>query len=151
MIDIQYTMKHFDELSLTELYEIMRLRQEIFVVEQNCPYVDADRVDLKAHHYMGKDKEGILHTYTRLIAPGDVYDGYSSIGRVVNSAAIRGHGAGKTLMSNSIQIIKTLYPDHPIKIGAQCYLQRFYESIGFVDIDQRYIEDGIPHMKMVFQ
>jgi ElaA protein len=150
MIKIHYTVKPFDQLSVYELYDIMRLRQEIFVVEQNCPYIDADYVDLKALHVQGRNDDGQLMTHTRLMDKGVVYDNYSSIGRVVNSAVVRGKGAGKELMRFSIDTIRRYYPS-PIKIGAQSYLQKFYESFGFEFTGEHYLEDGIPHMKMILE
>ena len=151
MSTLTYSYKHFDELTLDELYALMRLRQEVFVVEQNCPYLDADGKDKYGYHVIGKDENGTIHCCTRLLPEGVSYEGYSSIGRVVNSAAVRGSGQGKVLMDYSIQKIKELYPHSPIKIGAQSYLQKFYESLGFVDQGIDYLEDGIPHKVMVWE
>jgi ElaA protein len=148
MTPLIYTTKSFDQLTLLELYDIMRLRQEVFVVEQECPYLDADGKDIKAMHVLGTDPNGSIQAYTRLLDRGISYDDYPSIGRVINSAAIRGSGEGKRLMQYSIEQIKNLYPG-PIKIGAQAYLKRFYEGFGFVDMDMPYLEDGIPHLIMV--
>lgn len=149
MMQLQYKCKYFSDLSVQELYQIMELRQIVFIVEQNCAYLDADRKDIHAHHLMGTDVDGHLHAYTRLIPEGISYDGYISIGRVINSPTIRGKGYGKELMQVSINKIHELYPGYPIKIGAQAYLKSFYESFGFVDINLPYLEDGIPHLKMV--
>ena len=98
---------------------------------------------------MGIDDNQNLHCYTRLLPEGISYPGFVSIGRVINSAEVRGKGYGKELMSISISKIKELYPEYPIKIGAQTYLKKFYESFGFVDINVAYLEDNIPHIKMV--
>lgn len=149
MMQLQYKCKHFDELTGHELYQILQLRQIVFVVEQNCAYLDADGKDIHAHHLMGTDADGHLHTYTRLLPEGISYDGYVSIGRVINSPTVRGKGYGKELMQVSIKKIREIYPGYPIKIGAQAYLKSFYESFGFVDINISYLEDGIPHLKMV--
>ncbi len=148
---INYTCTPFDALTVNELYDIMRLRQEVFVVEQNCPYLDADGKDLYGFHVMGKDDEGTLHCCTRLLPQGVSYDGFLSIGRVANSVEVRGTGEGKRLMTFSIVKIKALYPGNPIKIGAQAYLKIFYESLGFMDIGLPYLEDGIPHIIMVME
>ncbi len=151
MTAINYTCKSFDTLTVSELYDIMRLRQEVFVVEQNCPYLDADGKDQYGYHVMGKDEGGTLHCCTRLLPQGVSYDGFVSIGRVANSDKVRGTGEGKRLMIFSIEKIRALYPEKPIKIGAQAYLKRFYESLGFTDIGIPYLEDGIPHIIMVME
>ncbi|MEY4906192.1 MAG: hypothetical protein RLZZ292_4007 [Bacteroidota bacterium] len=139
----------FQELSLTELYDIMYLRQEVFVVEQNCPFIDADYKDQPAWHLMCRDAEGKLIAYTRLLDAGDAYEGYTSIGRVVNAPSARGGGIGRELMRLSIAWIEKLFPNHPIKIGAQSYLLAFYQSFGFQVIGDEYLEDGIPHTHMI--
>jgi len=150
----KYMMLHFscvpfEQLSNTELYEIMALRQEVFVVEQNCPYLDADGKDPASWHLMGRDASGKLVVYTRLLPQGLAYPEYSSIGRVVSSPAARGTGAGKILMERSVDMCLHLFGNGPIKIGAQSYLLRFYEGFGFVSTGEEYLEDGIPHTKMV--
>lgn len=147
-MSLRYVCKSFDQLTIHELYKIMKLRQEVFIVEQNCPYLDADGKDLFGHHLMGIDENNELHCYTRLLPEGISYEGFSSIGRVINSSAVRGKGYGKELMQQSIKKIKELHPSYPIKIGAQAYLKKFYESLGFVDIGIPYMEDGIPHIIM---
>jgi ElaA protein len=145
------SLKDFDTLTNRELYEIMALRQEVFVVEQNCPYLDADGVDTNAHHLMIRNKNEQLVAYTRLIPPHVSYENYSSIGRVVTSPSVRGTGIGKLLMTESLAMMKTLFgTEHNIKIGAQSYLLQFYTSLGFVSTGEDYIEDNIPHTKMIF-
>lgn len=146
---ISFLCKPFDKLTVRELYDIMRIRQEVFVVEQNCAYLDADGKDLESWHLMGSNAEGKLICYTRLLPEGLAYSGYSSIGRVVSSNDARGIGAGKLLMEESIRQCHILFGDIPIKIGAQSYLLRFYESFGFRSTGEEYLEDGIPHTKMV--
>jgi ElaA protein len=146
---LQYACKTFNELTGEELYDLLRLRQEVFIVEQNCPYLDADGKDKYAHHILAKDESSSILCYTRLLPEGVSYEGYSSIGRVVNAPSVRGTGEGKLIMQYSIDKIKQLYPHVPIKIGAQQYLKKFYESLGFVDIGIPYIEDGIPHIIMI--
>lgn len=139
----------FDQLSPHELYDIMALRQTVFAVEQNCPYLDADGKDLQAWHLMGRDGEGKLLCYTRLLPEGLSYKGYTSIGRVVSAPSARGTGIGKLLMQHSIDMCLLLFGPKPIKIGAQTYLLRFYEGFGFKSTGEEYLEDGIPHTKMI--
>ena len=154
---IQFTCKPFADLTVYELYDIMALRQEIFVIEQNCPYLDADGKDLKGWHLMGRQifKEntegGVLVVYTRLLPKGVSYDDYASIGRVVSSASVRGSGAGKILMQHSIEMMEKLFPNDPVKIGAQTYLLKFYESLGFESTGEEYLEDDIPHTTMILK
>ena len=144
-----FSCLHFDELSTRQLYEILALRQEVFAVEQNCPYQDCDNRDLDAWHLMGRDENGKLVCYTRLLPEGVSYSGYTSIGRVVSSPSARGTGAGRQLMEESIKKCVQLFGNQPIKIGAQTYLLRFYESFGFRSTGEEYLEDGIPHTKMI--
>ncbi len=139
----------FSELTPDQLYEILSLRQEVFVVEQNCPYLDTDGKDQDAHHFMYCDDTGKLLAYTRLLPKGVSYPDYISIGRVVNSPSVRGTGIGRVLMAKSIEQCMQLFGNEPIKIGAQTYLLHFYESFGFVSTGEEYLEDGIPHTKMI--
>lgn len=149
-MQIQFTCVPFHDLTPYELYDILALRQEVFVVEQNCPYLDADGKDLQSYHLMCRDEAGTLVACTRLLPRGLSYPEYASIGRVVNSSSVRGKGVGKQLMEKSIELCRHLFKDEPIKIGAQTYLLRFYESLGFVSTGEEYLEDGIPHTKMVW-
>jgi ElaA protein len=140
----------FEELTAKELYEIMVLRQEVFVVEQNCVYLDADGKDLEAHHFMMYNDKQELVAYTRLLPEGVSYKNYTSIGRVVNHPSTRGSGVGKALIEHSIAWLEKLFgTKFPIKIGAQSYLIPFYEKFGFVSQGEDYLEDGIPHRIMV--
>jgi len=141
----------FTDLTATELYDILVLRQEVFIVEQNCPYLDADGKDLLAWHLMGRNEQGKLLCYTRLLPDGVSYVGYASIGRVASSPAARGTGIGRELMRRSIEMCKHLFGNQPVKIGAQTYLLRFYESFGFQSTGEEYLEDGIPHTKMILK
>jgi len=145
---VNFNCKSFQELSLQELYDIMVLRQEVFVVEQDCPYLDADGNDQVCHHLMGYEK-GELVAYTRLVPQGISYKKYPAIGRVITAKKIRGRGIGIELMQKSIQLCEELFGKKNIKISAQCYLLKFYNSLGFKEIGERYLEDGIPHMGMV--
>ena len=146
---LNYTCLPFAQLSVYELYDIMALRQEVFVVEQNCPYLDCDGKDLPAWHLCGRDDSGKLIAYTRLLPKGVSYPDYCSIGRVVSSPSARGTGMGRKKKKKSIDQCWELFGRQPIKIGAQTYLLRFYESFGFRSTGEEYLEDGIPHTKMV--
>lgn len=152
MPDLSITTKcvPFYELSLDELYAILALRQEVFIVEQNCPFLDADGKDQIAMHLMVLDEAGNLVAYTRLFDKDVYYVGYTSIGRVVTSPKDRGGGLGRVLMEKSIEKVLTLFGQAPIKIGAQKYLEKFYQSLGFELTGKDYIEDGIPHTYMIY-
>ena len=144
---ISWKLKLFSELSTAELYAILRLRGEVFIVEQNCPYVDADGKDFNSHHLMGYVGDD-LAAYSRLVFAGISYEEVS-IGRVITSAKYRGKDFGKLLMQQSITEIERLYGKVPIRIGAQAYLKKFYEGFGFIDMNEPYMEDGIPHLIML--
>lgn len=148
---LNFTCQTFDQLALAELYEILALRQEVFIVEQNCPYLDCDGKDQASWHFQGRDATGKLVCYTRLLPAGVAYPDYPSIGRVVSSPAARGTGTGKILMAQSIEQCRALFGPRAIKIGAQSYLLQFYESFGFRSTGEEYLEDGIPHTKMMLQ
>ena len=143
---MEWKLKKFNELTNWELYSILQLRSEVFIVEQNCVYLDLDGKDATAWHLMGMINEK-LAAYTRLLPPGISYDD-PSIGRVVTSKSERGAGIGRRLMHESIEHCKTLFGERSITLGAQVYLQKFYESLGFMQIGKEYIEDGIPHIRM---
>ena len=145
-----YKCLPFYKLNLDEVYAIMALRQEVFVVEQNCPYLDADGSDQEAWHLMGFNEEKKLMAYTRLLPQGISYKKYSAIGRVVTSPSARGLGAGKKIMETSIQWMEKLFPNQPIKISAQVYLLKFYNELGFQEIGEEYLEDDIPHIAMLY-
>jgi ElaA protein len=140
-------LKSFKDLTTDELYEILRLRSEVFVMEQNCLFLDMDNKDQKCHHLMLYKNE-LLAAYTRIVPPGLSYP-EMSIGRVVSSPQTRGGGIGRELMNESITACYELFGDGPIKIGAQLYLKPFYESLGFVQQGDVYREDEIEHIIMV--
>ncbi|HEY0274002.1 MAG TPA: GNAT family N-acetyltransferase [Chitinophaga sp.] len=145
---MNWTVKSFDELTTAELYHLLHLRVAVFVVEQNCPYQDLDYADQQALHLMGT-LEGDLVAYTRLFAPNIVYAGKACIGRVVTASSVRGAGAGRLLMTESIRVVEQRFGKGPIKISAQQHLAQFYASLGFVQASEMYLEDGIPHIAMV--
>jgi len=143
---IIWKTKTFDELSTQELYQILRLRSEVFVVEQNCVYQDIDNKDQKALHLFGI-VEGEIIAYSRLFKPGDYFE-FSSIGRVVVAEKHRGKNFGHELIDQSILEINNRFNVQNITISAQLYLKKFYESHGFVATSETYLEDDIPHIEM---
>jgi ElaA protein len=144
---MNWVLKKFDELSPPELYSILQLRNEVFVVEQNCVYQDADNKDKSSLHFMGWAGDKLV-AYTRIIPPGIAYPEIS-LGRVVTSPSVRGSGTGRELMQRSIRLTEELFGKQPIRIGAQLYLKDFYTSLGFVQTSDTYLEDGIPHIEML--
>lgn len=136
-------------MNTLELYTILQLRNEVFIVEQNCPYQDLDNKDQKSFHLMGV-MQGQLAAYARLLPQGVSYE-YASIGRVITSPKQRRSGAGKALMHEAIKRCTQLFGDGAIKLGAQLYLKSFYESFGFQQTSDMYLEDGIPHIEMLRQ
>jgi len=142
----RWDCKKFEELSLHELYAILQLRSEVFVVEQQCVYQDLDNKDQSAWHLMGWKSEKLV-AYTRLIPPGISYE-EPSIGRVVTSPSERKTGLGREAMSISLDMIRELFGESPVKLGAQLYLRNFYCSLGFVQTSEIYLEDGIEHIEM---
>lgn len=145
-MQLHWILKRFEALSPYQLYAILQLRNEVFVVEQNCVFQDADDKDQDCYHLMGFS-DNKLAAYTRLSPPNTIY-AEVSIGRVVTSPSIRRSGAGKELMEKSIHHCADLFGKTPIKIGAQLYLKKFYESFGFEQISEVYLEDGIEHIYM---
>ena len=143
---IIWKTKTFDELSTQELYQILRLRSEVFVVEQNCVYQDIDNKDQKAMHLFGI-LEGEIIAYSRLFKPGDYFE-FSSIGRVVVAEKHRDKNFGHELIDQSIFEINNQFKAQNITISAQLYLKKFYESHGFVATSETYLEDDIPHIEM---
>jgi ElaA protein len=146
-MQIQWLLKKFEELTPYQLYAILQLRNEVFVVEQNCVFQDADDKDQSSYHLMGFDATKLV-AYTRLVPPGKMVD-QVSIGRVVTSPSVRRLGGGKELMKQSIDAVYNLFGVQPIKIGAQLYLKQFYESFGFKQVSDVYLEDGIEHIYMI--
>jgi ElaA protein len=137
----------WEDLSRDELYALLRLRAEVFVVEQDCPYQDLDGKDDTGHHLWAEDNQGIAG-YLRILPPGVSYE-ESSIGRVVTTDRVRRMGVGKELMRRGIAAAQQMYPDSEIHISAQKYLFDFYTSFGFEQVGEEYLEDGIPHIGMI--
>ena len=146
-MQIQWLLKKFEALTPYQVYAILQLRNEVFVVEQACVFQDADDKDQHCYHLMGFDDNKLV-AYTRIVPEGVIYE-QASIGRVVTSPAVRRLGAGKALMNQSIDTVYNLFGRVPIKIGAQLYLKNFYESLGFHQVSDVYLEDGIEHIYML--
>lgn len=150
--DLQWRCLPFHALSADTLYRLLRLRSEVFVVEQACVFLDMDGLDAQCLHVLGEvvDADGTarLHASTRLVPPGVAF-AEASIGRVVTAPAARGGGIGHALMAESVRLLEQLWGLQPIRIGAQAHLESFYNRHGFVSDDKPYIEDGIPHIEMV--
>ncbi len=145
-MEIQWKIKSFEDLSTNQLYDILKLRSEIFVVEQNCVYLDIDGKDKLALHLFG-EFEGKIVAYSRLFKAGISFDN-ASIGRVVVDANYRERKWGHDLMREAISGIKLHFGESQITIGAQLYLKKFYESHGFIQTSEMYLEDDIPHIEM---
>ena len=142
-------IKKFSELSTEEIYNILKLRSEVFVVEQNCVYQDIDEKDKKATHlFIEKNNEIIA--YTRIFKKGYYYEENPSIGRVVVSKKERGKKLGKEIMLNSIEFIKKELEGRKIELSAQKYLDKFYKDLDFYSEGEDYLEDGIPHQRMFY-
>ncbi|MCX6310779.1 MAG: GNAT family N-acetyltransferase [Bacteroidetes bacterium] len=141
--------KSFSDLSALELHRLLSLRAAVFVVEQNCPYLDPDSKDEHAFHVMAWD--GIeMVACARILPAGISYDEVS-IGRVATSASVRGSGVGKMLMTKTMEFIQNLFGNVPVKISAQSYLQKYYEGYGFLRTEKKeYLEDDIPHLEMIY-
>ena len=149
--DIQWRCLPFHALSADALYRLLRLRSEVFVVEQNCVFLDLDGVDALCLHVLGEvvDPDGVhLHASTRLVPPGAAF-AEASIGRVVTAPSARGGGIGHALMVESLHHLEQLWGSQPVRIGAQAHLEAFYNRHGFVSDHKPYIEDGIPHLEMI--
>ena len=145
---IQWQDLHHSELTVASLYALLKLRCEVFVVEQNCVFLDMDNKDQQSWHICGWSKEELV-AYTRLVPPNVAYK-QPSIGRVVTSPTVRNSGIGRKLMEFSIEKLFSLFGKTDIKIGAQLYLKKFYESLGFKQEGDMYLEDGIEHIEMIF-
>jgi ElaA protein len=144
---LKIEVKNFEDLTKKQLYDLLQLRSEVFVVEQDCVYQDIDGKDEKALHVTGY-KEGVIVAYTRIFKPG-VYFTEASIGRVVVKKEERQHLYGNVIMKASIEAIRTEFKETLIRISAQTYLKRFYNNLDFFEVGVEYLEDGIPHINMI--
>jgi ElaA protein len=144
---MKWIVKTFDELTTKELYEVLQLRAEVFVVEQDCPYQDIDDKDMESYHVLGYSATYIA-AYTRIVKPGISYPEIA-IGRVVVSPKNRGERLGRQVMERSIDYIELELKKQPIRLSAQSHLQKFYSDLGFVCTGKEYLEDGIPHVEML--
>lgn len=152
-LTITWQCTHFADLTPFDLYALLGARQDVFMLEQQCLYPDIDGADCDAYHLLGWrtiDGQRTLAAYLRLLAPGVKYE-EMSIGRVITPAATRGSGAGMALLAEGLRQAARLYPGQPIRIGAQLYLERFYQRFGFVTVSAPYDEDGIQHIEMLRQ
>jgi len=145
---MQWQCLPFEQLTTHQLYDLLKLRVDVFVVEQNCPYPELDNSDRQAgtHHLLGYQNDDLV-AYLRLLPPGTTYTN-TSIGRVLTAASARGTGAGHELLQRGLEYAEQLWPDHTIDIGAQSHLLHYYSRYGFEVISGEYLEDGIPHVDM---
>lgn len=150
---IEWQWQSFAQLTAHQLYDILALRSDVFVIEQNCVYQDIDGLDFDSMHLLGwqqLDGKAQLVAYLRCLPPGLKFT-EASLGRVVTHAAARRSGAGRALLAEGLRRMQAHYGNGPIRIGAQLYLQKFYESFGFVQDSEPYDEDGILHIDMLRQ
>lgn len=144
---MNWTWLRFDQLGVDNLYDALQLRCRVFVLEQG-PYLDPDGLDRQSWHLLGRDAQGVLVSYLRVVDPGARYD-EPSIGRVITSPETRGGGHGRVLVAEGVAGCERLWPGRAIRISAQAHLERFYESLGFVRVGPNYGEDRIPHVQML--
>ena len=157
-MNLIWKIKPFSTLTPEELYGIMHLRAKVFVVEQKCIFNDIDGKDETSHHLFATSPDVVFENhistpilaYSRIVPPGYAYKELS-IGRVSTDISVRRQGIGIELMKRSMEFVKNTYPNQPIRIGAQLYLQKFYESYGFIQDSPEYIEDDILHIEMIAQ
>jgi ElaA protein len=143
---LDWQSKAFDRLTVNELYDVMRLRIAAFIVEQQCCYQDADGLDISCWHLLGRTSAEIVG-YLRVLRPGQRY-AEASVGRLAVDKRYRGTGLGRQLAEEGLRLVNRLYPGQPLRVTAQQYLERFYESFGFVRVGEPFSEDGIPHVEM---
>jgi len=143
-----WVWRSFDELTADELYDIFALRQTVFVVEQNCAYLDADGWDRQSRHLYTRNPAGLMVAYLRLVDPGVKYE-EPSIGRVITHPRVRRTGLGRELMTEGLRGAAQHFPGMSIRIGAQSWAENFYSSLGFERVGSEYLEDDIPHVEMI--
>ena len=149
-MDVKWQVKPFDQLDPFVLYAILRLRVDVFVVEQSCPYPELDGKDILegTRHLWAQDQDGAVVAYLRILGPEN---GYTGLGRVVTVPVNRGRGVARNLLARGLAEASRLWPAYPVKISAQEYLVAFYGEYGFVSVSSPYLEDGIPHVDMVLK
>jgi ElaA protein len=147
---LTWTLGRLEQLSPLDVYELLALRSEVFVVEQVCIFQDADGVDRQAHHLLGRDESGHLLALLRIVDPGVKY-GEPSIGRVISAPAVRQSGVGRDLMAQGIRHCRALWPGQGIRISSQARLEGFYRGFGFQTVTEPYLEDDIPHVEMLLK
>ena len=147
---ISFVSKNFQALTTKELYTILALRSEVFVVEQNCPYQDVDGKDLNSIHILGYHNSQLV-AYARVLEQGVSYKEYASIGRIVTSPSIRGKSHGHKLVDFAIEVCQKSFQGQPIKISAQVHLEKFYNAHSFKATGEAYLEDDIPHIGMILK
>lgn len=145
---LHWRFARLEELSPLEVYDMLALRSEVFVVEQQCIFQDADGVDAQAHHLLGRDDSGALVAVLRLVDPGIKY-GEPSMGRVISAPSVRRLGVGRELVAEGIRRCRQCWPGQGIRISAQARLERFYADFGFRTVSEPYLEDDIPHLEML--
>ena len=147
-MELKWEVKEFKDLTTLDLYKILALRCEVFVVEQNCPYQDCDNKDLKSMHLLGFNNDNELLAYMRIL-PQNISYPEISMGRIVTSPKVRSTGLGKELMLQGLQFTHQLFSNQPIRISAQSHLEKFYNEFGFISTGKHYLEDNIPHTEML--
>lgn len=147
-MEIAWAWSRFEGLSLQGLYDLLNLRSRVFSVEQNCPYLDLDGVDQKSGHLLGRNGQGELMLYLRVVDPGIKY-AEPSLGRVVSDPQVRGTGLGRVLVAEGVARCVAAWPGQGIRISAQAHLAKFYGEYGFGAVGETYLEDDIPHIEML--
>lgn len=150
MEKITWQTKHFKDLTVDEYFEVLYLRTEIFVVEQDCPYQEVDEKDRKSFHLFGRAENGQVIAVSRVVLPGVSYKEIS-IGRVALKKEYRGKGIANEMMNETLKFIEEQFGKQPIRISAQQYLLNFYSGHGFKQVGEMYLEDNIPHVEMVLE
>lgn len=145
---MNWTWSRFHALGVDDLYDLLALRSRVFVVEQQCVYLDQDGADRDSWHLLGRDGSGTLRACLRMVDPGVKY-AELSMGRVVTSPESRGTGLGRRLVAEGMRWVDTHHAGQPVRIGAQAHLQRFYGAFGFEPVSEPYLEDDIPHVEML--
>lgn len=146
-MDVSWTWSRFETLGVDALYDALALRCRVFILEQG-PYLDPDGLDRHAWHLLGRDAQGTLVAYLRVVDPGFKYE-EPSIGRVITAPEVRGRGLGLPLMREGVARCESAWPGRAIRISAQAHLQRYYGALGFAPVGEEYLEDGIAHIEML--